>query len=90
MNKADLIDAISDRADITKAQAARVLDATLESVSGALAAGDTVQLVGFGSFGITERSARTGRNPQTGAPIQIAASRAPVFKAGKALKEAVN
>nr|WP_308430935.1 HU family DNA-binding protein [Amphritea balenae] len=90
VNKSELIDAIAASADIPKAAAGRALDATLESVSGALQKGDSVALVGFGTFGVKERAARTGRNPQTGQPIQIAAATLPTFKPGKALKDAVN
>ena len=90
MNKSELIDAIAASADIPKAAAGRALDAVIESVTGALKAGDSVVLVGFGTFAVKERAARTGRNPQTGNPISIAAAKIPGFKAGKALKDAVN
>jgi DNA-binding protein HU-beta len=90
MNKSDLIDAIADSADISKAAAGRALDGMIDSITTALKKGDTVSLVGFGSFTVRERAARTGRNPQTGATIQIKASKTPAFKAGKALKDAVN
>lgn len=90
MNKAELIDAIAASADIPKAAAGRALDALIGSVEGALKKGDSVALVGFGTFTVKERAARTGRNPQTGAPIEIAAAKIPSFKAGKALKDAVN
>ena len=90
MNKSELIDAIAASADIPKAVAGRALDAVIESVTGALKAGDSVVLVGFGTFAVKERAARTGRNPQTGKPISIAAAKIPGFKAGKALKDAVN
>lgn len=90
MNKSELIDAIAAEADISKADAGRALDATLDSITGALKKGDTVSLVGFGTFSVKERAARTGRNPQTGQPIKIAAAKTPGFKAGKALKDAVN
>ena len=90
MNKSDLIDAIADSGDISKSSAARALDAVVGSVQNALANGDSVSLVGFGTFSVKHRAARTGRNPQTGAEIQIAASNVPSFKAGKALKDAVN
>ena len=86
MNKSELIDAIAASADIPKAVAGRALDAVIESVTGALKAGDSVVLVGFGTFAVKERAARTGRNPQTGKPIDIAAAKIPGFKAGKALK----
>lgn len=90
MNKSELIDAIAAKADISKADAGRALDATLEAVTGALKGGDSVSLVGFGTFSVKERAAREGRNPQTGQTIQIAAAKVPGFKAGKALKDAVN
>ncbi len=90
MNKSDLIDAIADSADISKAAAGRALDGMIDSITAALKKGDTVSLVGFGSFTVRERAARMGRNPQTGAAIQISASKTPAFKAGKALKDAVN
>ena len=90
MNKADLIDAIAESSDISKAAATRALDATINSITEALKTGDTVSLVGFGTFAVKDRAARTGRNPQTGEPIQIAAAKVPGFKAGKALKDAVN
>ncbi|MCK5874361.1 MAG: HU family DNA-binding protein [Alcanivoracaceae bacterium] len=90
MNKSELIDAIAAAADLSKADAGRALDATIESISGALKKGDTVSLVGFGTFQVKERAAREGRNPQTGATIKIAAAKVPGFKAGKALKDAVN
>jgi len=90
MNKTDLIDAIAESADISKAAAGRALDGFVDAVTGALKKGDQVSLVGFGSFTVRERAARTGRNPQTGAAIEIKASKSPAFKAGKALKDAVN
>ena len=90
MNKAELIDAIAEGADLSKTDAARALDATIAAVTNALKKGDTVTVVGFGSFTVRERAARVGRNPKTKEPLEIAASRAPVFKAGKALKDAVN
>jgi len=90
MNKSDLVAAIADGSGLTKADAARALSATTDAISGALAGGDTVAITGFGSFLVRERAARTGRNPQTGATIQIAASKVPAFKAGKLLKESVN
>ena len=90
MNKSELIDAIADSADISKSSASQALDAVVGSVQGALANGDSVSLIGFGTFSVKHRAARTGRNPQTGAEIQIAASNVPSFKAGKALKDAVN
>lgn len=90
MNKSELIEAIAASADLPKAAAGRALDAMVEAVTGALQEGDQVVLVGFGTFGVKDRAARTGRNPQTGEPIQIAAAKIPGFKAGKALKDAVN
>jgi len=90
VNKSELIDAIASEADISKASAGRALDSMLGSITGALSNGDSVSLVGFGTFSVKQRAARTGRNPQTGATIQIKAATVPGFKAGKALKEAVN
>ena len=90
VNKSELIDAIASEADISKASAGRALDSMLGSITGALSKGDSVSLVGFGTFSVKQRAARTGRNPQTGATIQIKAATVPGFKAGKALKEAVN
>lgn len=90
MNKSELIDQIAANADLPKAAAGRALDATIEAITNALKAGDTISLVGFGSFQVKERAARTGRNPQTGKAIDIAAAKNPTFKAGKALKDAVN
>lgn len=89
MNKSELIDAIADSADLSKAGAGRALDAATAAIAGALAKGDTVSLVGFGTFSVSERAARKGRNPRTGEEITIAASKTPKFKAGKALKDAV-
>lgn len=89
MNKSELIDAIADSADLSKAAAGRALDGTIEAISSALKGGDQVTLVGFGTFSVKERAARTGRNPQTGAEIKIPASKVPGFKAGKALKDSV-
>ena len=90
MNKSELIDAIAAQADISKADAGRALDAAIDSITGALKGGDSVALVGFGTFAVKERAARTGRNPKTGESIQIAAAKVPGFKAGKALKDACN
>lgn len=89
MNKSDLIEAMADAADISKTAAGRALDALTDAIAVALKKGDSVSLIGFGTFSVKERSARTGRNPQTGATIEIAASKTPSFKAGKALKDAV-
>lgn len=90
MNKSQLIDQIAAGADISKAAAGRSLDAIINAVTDALKNGDQVSLVGFGSFVVRERAARTGRNPQTGKEIKIAAAKVPAFRAGKALKDAVN
>jgi len=90
VNKTDLIDAIASAADLSKADAGRALDAVIDSITDTLKKGDPVSLVGFGTFQVKHRAAREGRNPQTGATIQIKASNVPGFKAGKALKDAVN
>ena len=90
MTKAELIAAIATQAGLSKKASAAAVDAFTDTVAKALAKGDKVQLVGFGSFGTVKRAARTGRNPQTGASVKIPASVAPKFKAGKALKDAVN
>ena len=90
MNKAELIEAVAEGADISKAAASRAVDAALDAMTGALKKGDQVNLVGFGTFSVRERSARTGRNPRTGETINISAAKVPGFKAGKALKDAVN
>ncbi len=90
MNKAELIDAVADAADISKAAAARSVDTVLEVITESLKKGNSVTLVGFGTFNTRRREARTGRNPRTGEPIQIQASNLAVFKAGKALKDALN
>ncbi len=90
MNKSDLVAAVAEDAGISKADVAAVVDGVFDAITGALTSGDNVQLVGFGSFGVSDRAAREGRNPRTGETIQIAASKQPKFKAGKALKDAVN
>ena len=90
MNKSQLIDQIASGADISKAAAGRALDSFIDAVTGALKEDDKVSLVGFGTFEVRQRAARTGRNPQTGAEIKIAAANVPAFKAGKALKDSVN
>lgn len=90
MNKGDLINKIADSADVTKAQATDALNAVLDGVSGALEDGDKVTLIGFGTFSVSRRDARTGRNPQTGEKIQIAAKNVVKFKPGKELTEKVN
>jgi DNA-binding protein HU-beta len=89
MNKSDLIEAMAEAGDISKTAAGRALDALTDAIAIALKQGDTVSLIGFGTFSVKERAARTGRNPQTGASIEIAASKTPAFKAGKALKDAI-
>ncbi len=90
MNKTELVEAMAEAADISKAAAGRALEGMIEAITQALKDGDQVSIVGFGSFTVRERAARTGRNPQTGETIEIKASRSPAFKAGKALKDAVN
>ncbi len=90
MNKAELIDAVADGADISKAAATRAVDTVIDQITKTLKGGDQVTLVGFGTFSVKDRAARTGRNPRTGEPINIPASKNPSFKAGKALKDAVN
>ncbi|HHJ14308.1 MAG TPA: HU family DNA-binding protein [Gammaproteobacteria bacterium] len=90
MNKAELIDAVASAADLSRAEATRAVDAVIDTITETLRKGDSVALVGFGTFEVRERAARAGRNPQTGEPIQIKASKAPAFKAGKAFKDAVN
>ncbi|MGR6979983.1 HU family DNA-binding protein [Testudinibacter sp. P27/CKL/0425] len=89
MNKAELIDAIASAADLNKKQAKAALEATLTAITDSLKAGDPVQLIGFGTFKVNQRQARTGRNPQTGQEIQIAAAKVPAFVSGKALKDAI-
>jgi DNA-binding protein HU-beta len=90
VNKSELIDAIARHADISKAAAGRALDATFETIAGSLKRGEVVTLVGFGSFCVGTRTARAGRNPRTGDAIRIAAAKVPRFRAGKALRDAVN
>ncbi|MBO6209987.1 MAG: HU family DNA-binding protein [Schwartzia sp.] len=90
MNKADLVGKVAEKAGLTKKDAEKAINAFVASVQEALVKKDKVQLIGFGTFEVKERAARTGRNPQTGEAIKIAASKAPVFKVGKALKDAVN
>jgi len=90
MNKSELVDSVAAAAGLTKADAGRAVDAFVDSVTKALKKGDSVSLVGFGTFTVRDRAARMGRNPRTGQTIHIAASRNPAFKAGKALKDAVN
>ncbi|MEG0994945.1 MAG: HU family DNA-binding protein [Bacilli bacterium] len=90
MKKVELVEAVAQTAGLTKADATRAIDATFETITKALKTGDKVPLVGFGTFQVSKRAAREGRNPQTGAPVQIAARNAVSFKAGTALKESVN
>ena len=90
MNKAELVTAMAEQTELSKKDVEKALKAFVDVVSSELANGGKIQLVGFGTFDVTERAAREGRNPQTGEPMQIAASKAPRFKAGKALKDAVN
>ncbi len=90
MNKSELINAIAASAGLTKADAGRAIDATTAAITAALKKGDVVTLVGFGTFKVTQRAARTGRNPRTGAELKIAARKSPAFTAGKSLKDAVN
>lgn len=90
MNKVEMVNAISIKADCTKKDAAKYLDAVVETITETLAKGEKISLVGFGSFEVVDREARTGRNPKTGETIEIPASKAPKFKAGAKLKEIVN
>lgn len=90
MNKTELVEFIATQSDLSKAKAAEAVDAFVEAVTTSLKKGKDVTLVGFGTFTISKRAARTGRNPQTGATIKIAASKAPKFRPGKSLKDAVN
>ncbi|HEX8981057.1 MAG TPA: HU family DNA-binding protein [Parasulfuritortus sp.] len=90
MNKSELIDAIATSADISKAVAGRALDGAMDAIKKAMKKGEMVTLVGFGTFYVGKRAARTGRNPQTGANIKIKAAKVPKFRAGKGLKDAVN
>ena len=90
MNKTELVAAVAEQADISKKDAEKVLKAFVDVVTEEMKKGDKIQLVGFGTFEVAERAARTGRNPQTKETIEIPASKAPKFKAGKALKDAVN
>ena len=90
MNKSELVEHIANSADLSKAAATRALEATLEAIGATLKKGGTVSLVGFGSFSVTQRAPRTGRNPRTGAAIKIKAAKMPKFRPGKALKDAIN
>ncbi|MCH9696992.1 MAG: HU family DNA-binding protein [Gammaproteobacteria bacterium] len=89
MNKSELIDAIAEASDLSKADASRALSGFIDAVTNALKNGDSVSLIGFGTFSVKERAARQGRNPQTGQTIQIKAAKIPSFKAGKGLKDAI-
>ncbi|MDG4656092.1 HU family DNA-binding protein [Ectobacillus antri] len=89
MNKTDLVNAVAEASDIAKKDATKAVDAVFDAILEALKNGDKVQLIGFGNFEVRERAARKGRNPQTGEEIEIAASKVPAFKPGKALKDAV-
>ncbi|MBY6035685.1 HU family DNA-binding protein [Fictibacillus nanhaiensis] len=89
MNKTDLINTVSEQAQLSKKDASKAVDAVFEAITGTLQSGSKVQLIGFGNFEVRERAARKGRNPQTGQEIEISASKVPAFKPGKALKDAV-
>lgn len=90
MNKTELIEAVAAKANLKKKDAEAAVNATFEAITASLKKGEKVQVIGFGSFDVKKRAARTGRNPQTGAEIKIKASKAPAFAAGKALKDAIN
>jgi DNA-binding protein HU-beta len=90
MNKQELIDAVSEKTDVSRAQTGKVLDALLQTIKDAVSAGKFVQLIGFGSFSAGERAARMGRNPKTGEPLEISATKTVKFTAGKAFKDSVN
>ncbi len=90
MNKNDLVAAVSDDTGLSKADSAKAVDSVFDAITGALQGGDDVRLVGFGTFSVATRAASQGRNPRTGDPIKIPASKQPKFKAGKGLKDAVN
>jgi len=90
MNKSELVAAVAEKAELSKKDAEKALNAVVDAITEALKKGDKVQIVGFGSYEVKQRAARTARNPRTREEIEIAASKAPVFKAGKALKDAVN
>ncbi|MCM3034239.1 HU family DNA-binding protein [Niallia sp. MER 6] len=89
MNKTELINAVAESTELSKKDTARVVDSVMETITTVLKNGDKVEIIGFGAFSVSERAARKGRNPQTGEEIEIAASKAPSFKAGKKLKDAV-
>jgi DNA-binding protein HU-beta len=90
VNKSEMIDMVAEAADISKAAAGRAVDAVFDGITGSMKKGESVTLVGFGTFSVGHRAARSGRNPRTGETIQIAEANTPKFKAGKALKDAVN
>ncbi len=90
MKKVDLVEEVASKAGLTKADALRAIDATFEAITGALKKGDKITLIGFGTFGVSKREARTGRNPQTGAKVEIPARNAVTFKAGTQLKQTIN
>ena len=90
MNKGELVSAVAEKAGLTKTQASEAIDAAIDAITGALKKGDEVKLVGFGTFAVADRAAGTARNPRTGETIPVPASKAPKFKAGAALKDAVN
>jgi len=90
LNKSELIDHVAEATNLSKADATRAVEAVFDGITSTLKSGGTVTVVGFGAFSVSDRAARTGRNPQTGATIDIPASKAPKFKAGKALKDALN
>lgn len=90
MNKSELVDAVASAAELSKASASKAVDAFVDAITGSLKGGDQVTLVGFGTFSVKERAARTGRNPRTGEEIKISAAKVPSFKPGKGLKDAVN
>ncbi|MEY8738439.1 HU family DNA-binding protein [Bacillales bacterium AN1005] len=89
MNKTELINAVAQSSELSKKDSTRVVDSVMETITTTLKDGEKVEIIGFGSFSVSERAARKGRNPQTGEEIEIAASKAPTFKAGKKLKDAV-
>jgi DNA-binding protein HU-beta len=90
MNKSELVHSVAEKIDIPKATAAKAVDAIIDSIKESLTEGDPVTLIGFGTFSVRDRAARTGRNPKTGDPIEIKEAKVPIFKPGKALKEAVD
>lgn len=90
MNKTEFVDAVAEKADVQKSDAAKIVDSMVDVIGDALAKGDQITLIGFGTFLVSKREARKGRNPRTGEEIQIAASNVPRFKPGKALKESIN